>query len=308
MNFKKIVYVAMAVLLTNTANAQDDLFDLMETDSTETVADVYTPFMSTRIINMQSTEGIAAGTWSFIIAHRFGAMNGGWRELYGLDQSSIRFGFEFGLTNWLTVGFGRSSFEKTYDGFIKATVLKQGKKGSPVNLSLFTTTAVNTLENHDTSIEYYFTNRVSYVHQLLISRQVTDRLLLQVTPSLVHKNLVLNKDDNNDLYVIGFGGKYKLNETYYLTGEYHHVTNPNASENYDNSLSLGLDVVTGGGHIFSLHLTNSNLGMFERAFLTETTGTWGNGDIHMGFNINREFHLFDPKPKKQTDLEIAPWR
>lgn len=307
MNFKRALYIVVALFLTNSAIAQDDLFDLMETDSTEEVAGVYTPFMSTRIINMQSTEGIAKGTWSFIIAHRFGAINGGWRELYGLDQSSIRFGFEFGLSNWLTVGVGRSSFEKTYDGFIKASLLKQGKKGSPVNLTLYTTTAVNSLENQDTTIDYYFSNRVSYVHQLLVSRKFGKRLILQLTPSLVHKNLVENKADHNDQYVVGFGGKYKLSDTYYLTGEYHYVTNPNASEDYDNSLSLGVDIVTGGGHIFSLHLTNSNLGMFERAFLTETTGTWGNGDIHMGFNVNREFHLFDPKPKKKVDVDVAAW-
>lgn len=311
MNFKKLIYVVLAVCTVNTANAQDDLFDLMDEDSTAVEESVYTPFESTRIINMQSTAGIPVGTWSFIIEHRFGALNGGWRELYGLDQSSIRFGFEFGLTSWLTLDVGRSSFEKTYNGSLKAAILKQGKRNSPVNLSLFTTTAINSLENHDTSIDYYFSNRMSYVHQLLVSRKFGDRLILQLTPSLIHKNLVPNKTDKNDIVAVGIGGKYKFNDTYYFTAEYHYVIdnnlNPATMQPYDNSLSLGVDIVSGGGHIFSVHLTNSNFGMFERAFITETQGTWGNGDIHLGFNINREFHLFDPKPRK-VDIDVKPWR
>jgi hypothetical protein len=54
-------------------------------------------------------------------------------------------------------------------------------------------------------------------------------------------------------------------------------------------LSIGFDIET-GGHVFQLHFTNST-GMTERAFITNTTGDWGNGDIHFGFNISRLFTL-----------------
>jgi hypothetical protein len=68
--------------------------------------------------------------------------------------------------------------------------------------------------------------------------------------------------------------------------EYHYALAGLPDESV-NSLSLGMDIET-GGHVFQLHLTNSQ-GMFERAFLTETSGTWGDGAIYFGFNLSRVF-------------------
>jgi hypothetical protein len=58
---------------------------------------------------------------------------------------------------------------------------------------------------------------------------------------------------------------------------------------YYNPLSLGLDIET-GGHVFQLHVSNA-AGMNERAFITETTGQWGQGQVRFGFNLSRMFQL-----------------
>ena len=82
----------------------------------------------------------------------------------------------------------------------------------------------------------------------------------------------------------------KITRRLSFNGEYYYVFNPvndyQSSPVY-NPLSLGFDIET-GGHVFQLIFTNS-LAMIERGFITETTGRWGKGDIHFGFNISRVF-------------------
>lgn len=84
---------------------------------------VHETFRGTRIINGHSVETPVGGGLEFLISHRFGVLSGGFYELFGLDQASVRFGLEYGVNDWLNVGFGRSSHGKHYDGFIKARLL-----------------------------------------------------------------------------------------------------------------------------------------------------------------------------------------
>ena len=116
-------------------------------------------FKDTRVVNGHSVETSELGEMKFIISHRFGYVNTGIYEVFGLDQSTIRIGLDYGITNRLTVGLGRSSFEKTYDGFAKYNLLRQGKgKGSsPVSLTVLATTALTTLKWEDPERENYFT-------------------------------------------------------------------------------------------------------------------------------------------------------
>jgi hypothetical protein len=80
---------------------------------------IYNTFGGTHLINGQTIETINKKTMAMIISHRFGRVNGGWREFFGLDQASIRLGFEYGILDNLTVGLGRSNYNKTFDGYVK---------------------------------------------------------------------------------------------------------------------------------------------------------------------------------------------
>jgi hypothetical protein len=108
-------------------------------------------------------------------------------------------------------------------------------------------------------------------------------------PTFLHRNLVGTKADNNSLFAAGFGGRLKLSKRTSLNVDYYYVSGLNDAHNLHNPLSIGVDIET-GGHVFQLHFTNA-IGMNERAFLTETTNNWGNGDIQFGFNISRTFQL-----------------
>jgi hypothetical protein len=164
----------------------------------------------------------------------------------------------------------------------------------PISLSYMTSVEMNTLKFpvRPAGSTNYFSSRMSYVHQLLIARKFNDNFSFQLSPTFIHRNLVVSALDMNDIYSIGFGARYKLSKHISLNAEYYYVYNPNRnfeSQRYYNSASIGIDIET-GGHVFQIMLTNSQ-GMREGTFIPQTTDSWSNGGIHLGFNISRVFAL-----------------
>jgi hypothetical protein len=253
-------------------------------------------FKDTRIVNGHSVETSHKGEMKFIISHRFGSIDGGVEEFFGLDQSTIRLGLDYGVWDWLTIGIGRSSFEKTVDGFIKARVLHQREgSGSPLSVTLLSSMAVRTLDFPDENREEYFSSRLFYGYQALLARKFSDRFSLQLMPTLVHRNLVENTEVENDVLAIGGASRFQLTKVVSFQAEYYYALPDQLSDEFTNSLSLGFDIET-KHHVFQLHLSNST-GMTEKFFIGETRGSWEDGDIYFGFNITREFQLTGRKYK-----------
>lgn len=276
---------------------EEDLLSLLggEEEQTYTTA----TFKTTRVINLQSVENAAAGVMDFRISHRFGFINSGAYDLFGLDQALMRFGLEYGVTDRLMVGVGRSNVNKAYDSFLKYKILRQGsgKHNIPISLSYFGSAVCNTVKWSDPNKDNYFSSRMQYTHQLLIARKFNNDLSLQIAPTLVHKNLVPTLQDKNDILAMGFGGRYKLTQRFSVNGEYIYVLPNQITSTFYNSLSLGVDIET-GGHVFQLHLTNST-SMLEPGFITESVGQWKNGGIHFGFNVSRVFTVVDKREKPE---------
>lgn len=243
-------------------------------------------FKSLKIINGHSTEMVGKHNLDYRISHRFGFFSSGAYELFGLDNATIRNGLDYGVCDRLTIGLGRSSVDKEFDGYIKYKLLRQstGKVTMPVSVVYLLSAMNYTLKSTD---DISFTNRMSYAHQLLIARKFNDNISLQLTPTLVHINLVPYSKNENNLYSMGVGGRVKISKRVAINAEYFHQFNQ--LDGTTNALSLGFDIET-GGHVFQLHFTNAT-GMTERTFITNTTGDWGNGDIRFGFNIARTFVL-----------------
>ncbi len=273
--------------------AQDDLMNLLNKDAPKEINYTTATFKSTRIMNGHSIERMPQGQLDVRISHRFGTLNSGGYNFFGLDQSNIHLGLEYGITNWLMVGVGRSEFEKTYDGFAKFSILRQsaGLKDMPVSVSVVTSIALKTIKFPDQTRTNYFTSRLAYVGQILVARKISEGLSIQLTPSYVHRNLVATELDPNDILALGAGARLKLTKRLSLNGEYYYIANPKTYMNPQiyNPLSIGFDIET-GGHVFQLFFTNS-LGMTEKQFIGATTGQWKKGDIHFGFNISRVFTL-----------------
>jgi hypothetical protein len=281
--------------------AQDDLMNIINQDSTKEINYTTATFKSTRVMNGHSIERMVPGQLDVRISHRFGTLNSGGYNFFGLDQSNIHLGLEYGIFKWLMIGVGRSEFEKTYDGFAKFSILRQssGAKDMPVSVSVVTSIALKTLKFADQTRTNYFTSRLAYVSQILVARKINEAFSLQLTPSYLHRNLVATELDPNDIFALGAGARLKLSKRISLNGEYYYIANPKTymSQQIYNPLSLGFDIET-GGHVFQLFFTNS-LGMTEKQFIGATTGQWKKGDIHFGFNISRVFTL--KKNKKPSN-------
>lgn len=281
--------LALTVVLSPSVSwGQDDLMDFFGEEEKPTV--VTSAFKAGRIINVQSPETSGEGEMNFIIAHRFGRLSDGWYDLFGLDNAQMRMGLDYGITDRIQVGVARSTFGKTLEGNLKWRFLEQMKGGgSPVSLTGYSVAMRDGLRLPEDGIERKGVHRMSYVHQLVITRKWSPEFSLAVIPSLVHRNLVDRPDRPNDVSTLGMGFRYKLNRRMSVNGEYHYLLPRPIEDGLHNSLSLGLDIET-GGHVFQLHVTNSR-GMFERAFLAETPGRWQDGDLYFGFNINRVFQV-----------------
>jgi hypothetical protein len=294
MNNHRILLLAFILgLIFARVEGQEDLMNMLEEETGEQTDYTSATFKATRIMNGHSIERMPQGQLDVRIHHRFGRINSGAYELWGLDQANVHFGLEYGITNWLMAGIGRGTYEKTFDGFIKLSPLRQSKgaRNMPVSVSLFASTAVAGVKWANPERTNYFTSRLSYVYQVLVARKFNQRFSAQITPSMVHKNLVPTELDPNDIFALGLGGRVKITNRISFNAEYYYVFKPNdyLSDPVYNPLSFGFDIET-GGHVFQLIFTNS-LAMIEKGFITETTGQWLKGDIHFGFNISRVFML-----------------
>ncbi|MEM9985980.1 MAG: DUF5777 family beta-barrel protein, partial [Bacteroidota bacterium] len=178
-----------------TLPAQEDLMDLLDEIEEQTTEYTYATFKTIRIVNAHSIENSAPGVLTMNIAHRFGAINTGLYDLFGLDQANMRFGFQYGLTDWLALGVGRSNIRKTYDGYLKLKLLRQstGKRTMPLTLVYVAGTQLTAQRFADPNRENLFSSRLSYTHQVLIARKFNDVLSLQLMPTLVHRNLVATR-------------------------------------------------------------------------------------------------------------------
>ena len=285
---KKIIVTIFVVLISINIPAQD-LLDILDSETPKTDNIVTATFKGTRILNGHSIENRKDKELEFIISHRFGRINLGFDELFGLDKSNIRFALEYGINNNLTAGLGRSSFEKTYDGFLKYSLLKQktGANSFPFAVSLFGSVAVKTLKDYDPADKRTFAESLFYVGQVLIAKKVSPSFSFQLTPTYVHRNTVRIAADPHDIFALGLGTRMKLTKRVSFNSEYYFAFDESKSIDARNSLAFGIDIET-GGHVFQLILSNA-ITMIEKSFITENTGDFFSGDIHFGFNISRTF-------------------
>jgi Membrane bound beta barrel domain (DUF5777) len=295
----KLTLFALAILTSTTLFAQDeDLLKLVGEDKPKKEY-VENAFKSSRVINGHSMEMIAKGNLDFRILHRFGVINNGAKNFFGLDEASMRMGFDYGLGTNLTIGIGRSTLDKEFDGFIKWRVLRQakGEKSFPFSVVLVSGVTIWTLPWTDPARDNKFSSRVGYYHEVIIGRKFSEVFSLQLSPTMVHRNLVPLASDENDVFALGIGGRIKLSRRVAFVADYHHILSGLNEDIYHSPLSVGVDIET-GGHVFQLHFSNAQ-GMNEKAFITNTTDKWG--DVRFGFNLSRMFVLKKPKAPKETE-------
>lgn len=293
-------YLALILsILSITAFAQDDLLDMLNSEETETAPErvAYT-FKATKLINANTIETTKKKTLDFRITHRFGDMQIGEpigkHTVWGLDNASnIRFSFDYGLTDNISLGIGRSKTNEHIDMSLKFKFLHQVEKGMPISAAYYTNAAISPVANIPND---EFANRWSYVHQLIIASKITRGISLEILPTLVHRNYVTNEVnpengsvDENDLFALGLGGRFKVSKRVSFVIDYFLPFSEfrTSSNDYYHSLGLGVEIET-GGHVFHINVTNSE-GIIENDYIPNTRSNWGDGEYKLGFNISRVF-------------------
>lgn len=295
---KKIGFIILLLFTGAAVQAQDSSLLKMLDDSMAAhpkKAYVFGTFKAEHIVNMQTIESPAQGNLNFVIQHRFGTLNSGSYNFFGLDNATLRLGLDYGITDDLAVGVGRSSYLKTFDGYLKYKLFKQTEGGGmPVSVSLIGTITDFTQDLTD-EVFLNASDRTAYSGELVIARKISSSLSLEVTPTYLHYNFVPTPQDKNDIFALGLGGRMKITRRMSINAEYDVVPkNQIVSYTVHNSFSLGWDIET-GGHVFQLVFTNSQ-SIVPTQYIAQTTGTWGKGDIYFGFNISRNFNLKKKKP------------
>lgn len=297
----KILKYLFALLFISSSIAlfaqEDDLMSMLDEEVEEEAIPVAYTFKSTRIINSHTIERMVSRQLDFRVNHRFGEINSGYAQFWGLDNALISLDFGYGINDWLMVGLRRSTYKKTIDGSLKFSLLRQttGAKNIPVALSYYTNLAVDgRVDESGELFDSTFSSRFAFTHQLLIARKFNESLSLQLMPTYVHRNLV-NYNEENNIIAVGIGGRTKITRRLSLTFEYfwtsHSTSYTDKQEEgvikYYDPLSIGFDIET-GGHVFQLFLSNTRI-MEETGFIAETASNPFEGEIYFGFNISRVF-------------------
>lgn len=285
----KKLFLLLVFPLSLFAQTTDELDELLGDTTPQTIY-ANNAFKSSRVINGHSMEMIGEGVLDFRILHRFGIVKNGLKDLFGLDQASMRMGFDYGITKDLTVGIGRSTFQKEYDGFLKYRILHQQTGVRNIPVSLLAVGGLTIRSDAFTNPAFdEFENRMGYYGQLIIGRKFSSSISAQLSPTYVHRNLVELKTDNNAMLALGVGARAKISKRTALVLDAYPILS-GARAGYNRMpLSIGVDIET-GGHVFQLHLSNAQ-GMNEKAFITETLQNWGQGEFQFGFNLSRVFTL-----------------
>jgi hypothetical protein len=257
---------------------------------------IHATFKGTRLVNLHTVETLGKGTLEFRIAHRFGDFSSGATNFWGLDgPATIQFHFDYGISDRLTLGVGRTSYNKIYDAFAKYNVALQTSDNSiPVTVTFLG--SVNMASSDDpskavTGVDRYtdFGNRVAYVAQAMVARKFNSKLSLQLSPLFIHYNLANNLGDQNDIFALGFSGRHKITSHAALTAEYIYRINKYSTNfnSYNDALSIGFDLET-GGHVFQAFVTNAQA-INETTVIPYSESKWSKGQIRLGFNISRVF-------------------
>jgi Membrane bound beta barrel domain (DUF5777) len=249
---------------------------------------VQATFKSIRVVESHSVETSGKGVLNFVVSHRFGSFGNGPDGGFGLDMANTRLGLDYGFTDRLDVGFERSNNEgKPVDVWGKFRLLRQSPDNAmPVSVTWLSAGYLNTQDPEGVG-SLPFSDKLSSVHQLIVARKFSEKLSLQVSPTLVQRSLVEYNDESSLSAGVGVAGRYKLNSRQALSLDVTQMVT--GLHSYDSpSIGLGWDIET-GGHVFQLNLVNSGWLSEDRAYTRGAQSPANFSTWSLGFHITRAF-------------------
>lgn len=265
-----------------------------ETEVKRKVRPVSNTFESIWLIDNQTVMVPYEGTLEMDMLHRFGTINNGYEDFWGLYASSnIRIGFNYVPKENLQVGFGFTKERLLWDLNAKYALIRQGRDGgSPVSVTYLVNMGIDT---RDGEFHEEFTDRLSYFHQIMMARKLSDKLSLQTSFSVSHFNYQdLTFNDRGELlgrmqadhFGLAFMGRYLLNDvTALLANVDLPMTSHDISDAPYPNYGFGIEFVT-SSHAFQIFMSNyqSIMPQFNNA---RNINDPGENEFLIGFNITR---------------------
>ena len=272
-------------------------------------------FSAPRLINANTVEMLPKGILEFKVTHNFGDIagdQGGIEQFFGLDNAvDIRIGFQYGLSKRLNLIAARAkgaSLQQLYELGLKYRLMQQANDSKhPLSISFFGNVVVSAMEAADTSGKENsfenFSDRLSQTLQVMIARRF-GKISLQLNPTIVHRNYVVD-DDDNTIFALGGAVRLPVVGRFSLIADYFHSFRSQESiESFKakglrfyDAFGVGVELLT-EGHVFHLNFTNATE-ILENRFIPRTITSWSNGEFRWGFTISRDFDLFWKKKNKQ---------
>jgi len=256
------------------------------------------PFLSTLVIDNQTTFIPVKKTFEFVIQHKFGEVNNGLEDLFGLyaPGASVRLGGHYVPIKNLQIGYGLSKIRMYNDFSIKYTLLEQTRKNTiPVALSLYGNMAIDGRNKDDFGSNYNFGNRLSYFTQLIISRKFGERATIQANSSFTHYNQTDPAIDHDKISV-GINGRIVINYKYSVLFQYDvplELKNISEHQQFINhpypNFGIGWEIRT-SAHVFHLFATSSEAFLPQHNHMYNRSN-WLKNQLRFGFTITRLYNF-----------------
>ncbi|MCT4602109.1 MAG: DUF5777 family beta-barrel protein [Marinifilum sp.] len=239
----------------------------------------------------QTIETPFAGEFELHIQHRFGLIENGLEDVFGIYASSnIRMGLNYGITQNFMVGYGYTKEFKLQEFHGKYRVLNQTESNSiPVSVALYGNLAINSQDKSVFGNDYSFSDRLAYFSQVLVAHKFNDNISLQFGPSFTH----FNKTDSlveHDKFALSLAGRAKVTPSMSVYFEYDQPLNIDDMREYKSdendpeaNLSFGIEIGT-STHVFQVFMSNYE-GITPQRNTLFNKNKISDGDFLLGFNI-----------------------
>ena len=292
-NYKKDIALFLAkffllMLIAGNSFAQDST----AAPAPKKVKPVKNTFGSIWVMDNQTVMVPIKGTLEFDIQHRFGTVNNGAKDMFGLfAPSNIRLGLSYAPIKNLAVGAGITKERMQVDLNAKYALLKQTPGKMPISVTYFANAVIDARnkDNFRNSVD-----RFSYFNQLIIARKITEKFSAQVAPSFSwynnveayvdSKGVIQNKMHNYHL-AISVLGRYKLTQKTAVIAGYDQPLTQHVTNNPHPNICFGFETTT-SSHAFQVFFGNY-AGIVPQSNNMYNQNDYKKSQYVIGFNITR---------------------
>lgn len=280
-----------------------DLMDIIDAESADKTFNVESTFKTTRISIGQSVETRKKGILEIQLLNKFWNTPAPRTQSFASDRMSVTLGLEYAFTDRLTFGINGTSWDGIFDTHVKYRLLQQqlNNAAAPISITLYQSAAYGSESRfpravysgdplYDTGSSESFSDRMAFTSQVLLARKISPNFSLQITPTYIHRNAVLDENDPQDQFAVGVGGRYKVGNHVSIVSEYYYQLNPLESVATYDAFALGVNWEV-GDIILQFNLTNTRA-VADYSFISQTRNNFNfnDGNLYFGFNATYVLH------------------